>query len=302
MKGLFLLGCAALSASVAFAQFTQIKIESLVNTATMQPGLPGGGALATFFVSGLNAQRLDAYPGTYVASGIPLPSILGGAEVLVCGFNAPILSVYVPASGSSDYARVDFQVPLERNVLREVSATASVCGPGAGVVFRSPTGTTTGAAVSPLPLSSYGGFFVDANKYVIAQHASDYSPVTTGNPAHAGEAIIAYADDLLLSLWPEAPMGIPAPLDVPIRGNIAGSYQLYLQTYPTPTPILFGIGGYLIPNTPPLLVTFLGLAPGQIGVQQVNFIVPANQQPGDWSLFFADGLTNATANVLLPVR
>ena len=297
-KSFFLLTSITFSASVACAQVT---IESLVNTATMRPGLPGGGALATFFVSGLNAQRLDAYPGMYVAPGIPLPSVLGGAEVLVCGFNAPILSVYVPPAGSSDYARVDFQVPLERNVVREVSATASVCGSGAGVAFHSPTGTTTAAAVSPLPLSSYGGFFVDANKYVTAQHASDYSPVTTSNPAHAGEAIIAYADDLLLSLWPDPPMGIPVPLDVTVKGNYAG-YQLYLQAYPTPTPILFGIGGYLIPNTPPLLVTFLGLAPGQIGVQQVNFVVPLNQQPGDWALFFADGQKNATANVLLPVR
>jgi hypothetical protein len=166
------------------------------------------------------------------------------------------------------------------------------------VVFQ-PTGG--GAALSPLPPPAAAGFFTGADNYITAQHASDYSPVTVSNPAHAGEAIIAYSDGFFLAIWPEAPMGIPAPLDVPITGNLVG-YQLYLQAYPTPTPILFGIGGYLRPNTPPLVTTFIGLAPGQVGVQQVNFVIPANQQPGDWSLFFADGYYSVTANVLLPVR
>jgi hypothetical protein len=29
----------------------------------------------------------------------------------------------------------------------------------------------------------------------------------------------------------------------------------------------------------------MGLAPGMIGVEQINFVVPANQAPGDWALF-----------------
>jgi uncharacterized protein (TIGR03437 family) len=60
-------------------------------------------------------------------------------------------------------------------------------------------------------------------------------------------------------------------------------------------------------------MTFRGLAPNQIGVQQIDFIVPANQQPGDWALFFNVGSCpdrggpcanqgSSSAYVKLPVR
>jgi uncharacterized protein (TIGR03437 family) len=36
-------------------------------------------------------------------------------------------------------------------------------------------------------------------------------------------------------------------------------------------------------------VTFEGLAPGMTGVEQINFVVPASQQAGNWALFFNVG-------------
>src|SRR5579872_3412572 len=50
---------------------------------------------------------------------------------------------------------------------------------------------------------------------------------------------------------------------------------------------LGGIGSCA--SSPALNVTFEGLAPGFVGVEQIQFVVPANQQPGDWALFFNIG-------------
>jgi uncharacterized protein (TIGR03437 family) len=54
-------------------------------------------------------------------------------------------------------------------------------------------------------------------------------------------------------------------------------------------------------STPQLKTSFIGLAPGQVGLEQVNFVVPANQQPGDWPLFIASA-SGYSPYVLLPVR
>jgi uncharacterized protein (TIGR03437 family) len=42
-------------------------------------------------------------------------------------------------------------------------------------------------------------------------------------------------------------------------------------------------------NTPALKVTFEGLAVGKVGVEEIDFVVPANQQSGNWPLFFNAG-------------
>ena len=298
MKSLLIAGCLAVLATVSLAE---ASIDRVINTATGLPGLPAGGALATIFLSGLSDPPINLASGKYVASGLPLPFQLGGVKVTFYDGEvlAPILSVTVPPPGSSNDTEVVFQVPAERNVsLYEQYA------PGDVAVFVYGPGGSTHWILSPLPKPTTGGFFGDADRYALAQHAADYSPVTVSNPAHAGESIIAYADDLF-GVWPEPPMGVPAPAQPVITDVLdAGTFSLYLQTYPpltAPDPISHQGGGYF-PATPPLTTTFLGLAPGQVGIQQINFTVPANQQPGDWALFYANGYGIASPYVLIPVR
>ena len=252
----------------AWCQPTDIK--SVFNAATFQSGLPAGGGLATAYCPTYNAK-----PGIYVASTTsPLPFELGGLRVNINDGNAPILAVIIPPPGESQYAQVNFQVPQERNssiIVAQGSPGFMTCGNG---------------LMSPLPaLPSWGGFFSDANGYAVAQHASDFSQVTTDNPAHPGETIIAYADDFF-PVWPPPPVGFPVPPQPQFKArspkdtNIRDPGLLYLQAYPL---TVNNIGG---PNTPPLVVTFAGLAPGQVGVEQINFVVPDDQQPGDWALFY----------------
>ena len=100
-------------------------------------------------------------------------------------------------------------------------------------------------------------------------------------------AIIAYADDFF-PVWPSPPVGFPAPqqpLFQLLPGVIRGAANhLYLQDYPQ-----LDFKGRSYANTPALQMTFQGLAPGLVGVEQINFVVPVNQQPGDWALFFNIG-------------
>ena len=125
------------------------------------------------------------------------------------------------------------------------------------------------AGVSPLPQPVLGGFFTDGNGYVVATHASDNSQVTPSNPAHPGETINVYADDIF-QVWPEPPVGIPTPSQ-PVLPPLPGTFNflLYLQTYPGCGAD--GITGapYKCPtNTPPLTTTFLGMATARSGLSR----------------------------------
>jgi uncharacterized protein (TIGR03437 family) len=284
----------------------QPKIEAVVNAATFQPGLPYGGGLAAVFVSGLSGA-----PGTYLpASSAPLPFALAGYALYLNNAPCPILAVVIPPAGQSGLAQINFQVPLERNASIRPSPDGY---PGYLVI----NGHGLNIVEDPLPAPGPGGFFSDGNGYAIAQHASDYSTVTLQNPARAGETIIAYANDLY-PVWPPPPVGYPTlqpalflfsqtvvpgvPTFIPSPGN------LYLQNYPGPIDPPTGS----TPSAPPPTILFQGLAAGLVGTEQINFVVPANQQPGDWALFFAIGckpgqvsgcfLGNASPLVKLPVR
>jgi uncharacterized protein (TIGR03437 family) len=289
----------------------QPKIEAIVNAATFQPGLPYGGGLATLFVSGLSGT-----PGTYLAaSSAPLPFALAGVGVEVNYALAPILAVVIPPAGQSAVAQINFQVPLERN------ASIRPLTPGGFPGYLALMQPQGGGRAIQAPLGDpplFGGFFSDGQGYAIAQHASDYRTVTVQNPAHAGETILAYANDLY-PVWPSPPVGFPVPQQLLFQFTSHGPFptytdspgNLYLQAYPgqAVTPAQ----GIVPPNTPPLTILFQGLAPGLVGVEQINFVVPANQQPGDWPLFFDTGCPpgqvsgcpgggNASPSVKLPVR
>jgi uncharacterized protein (TIGR03437 family) len=280
---------AALIALTSSRLLSQAQITGVVNAASFAPGLPFGGALATVFLSGLAGVQ----PGTYVApSPSPLPGQLAGFQVDVNGSYAPILAVVVTSSGGVTYGQINFQVPLERNV----SLTGSKAGGYDGYLLVCAPPPSGCMQMAPLPPFFGGAFFADANGYAIAQHASDYSRVTLQNPAHPGETIIAYANNFY-TVWPPPPIGIPAPAQPVIQyipGSILGLEappgNLYLQPLPTYVcnPIDMGQCGYP-PSTPPLQTTFLGLAPSLIGVEQINFVVPAGQQPGTYPLFFDTG-------------
>ena len=267
------------------AAWGQPQIVAVVNSATYQSGLPYGGALATAYVSGLAGLK----PGTYIAPlSQPLPSGLGGIVVGVNGALAPILAVVIPSDPSANI-QVNFQVPSERNT--NLFHGGSITG---GIITDGSIRVNEAALALPgAPV--WGGFFDDGNGYAVALHASDSSSVTLQNPAHPGESIIVYADDFFLT-WPPPTIGIPAPPQVPFQlVNFAprDSGYLYLQSYPQPMPCPFPENPLTctnsITNTPALQIAFEGLAVGKVGVEEIDFVIPPNQRPGNWALFFNRG-------------
>jgi uncharacterized protein (TIGR03437 family) len=276
----------------------QPQIPLVVNAASFQPGLPAGGALATLFVSGTIGT-----PGTYIAPpGQPLPMSLAGFDISINEAYAPILAVVVPPAGGSGYTQINFQVPIERN---------------ASLLPNNYAGTfsAVGVTIPVPPLPQWGGFFSGANGYAIALHSSNGSPVTTQNPAQPGESIIAYADDFY-AVWPPPPIAIPAPAQPAFQiANLVSRGQpgsLYLQAYPTSGPSFPTGTPTSCTNTPALQVTFEGLAANMVGVEEIDFVVPANQAAGNWALFFNIGsnsngsgcngnIGSSSPYVLLPV-
>jgi len=305
----------------AFANaFCQPAIVTVVNSASFQTaGLPVEGGLATMYVSGLTALK----PGAYLAQpSQPLPYTLGGATVVMNNDYAPLLAVIVPSDPTAN-VQINFQVPLSANASQLARYVPSLSGyfggegnapPGYsgylgvtdGVNYATITATTAPPAI--------GAFFSTTDGYVVALHASDSSPVTPQNPAHRGESIIAYADGFFLT-WPRPPIGIPVPAHVKFQpdASLIAIGSLYLQAPPTfftncaPFPGYCNMQGYF-PGTPPLTINSMGLQEGTVGVETINFVVPANQRPGVWDLFF-DIVTStpfmttgvASSNAMLPV-
>ena len=181
---------------------------------------------------------LNVPAGVTQGGPVPLPTTLAGIRVTIGGTPAPILAI----ANSGSVQQVNVQVPVEA-----ASATIVIEGPALGLA------TSSAFRTSP------GDFFTNADGSGIFQHASDYFLVTPQNPARRGEPIIAYLTGV-------AAAGVmttnsPAPSDplvsVPQYSHAAGA-----STYSVT------IGGVSV--TP----TFFGLAPGLIGVFQLNLVVP----------------------------
>lgn len=282
---LFILVAAARSA--VWGQATIVSIANAALPGSLPSKLPAGGALATAYVTGLS----DLQPGNYLApTNQPLPLSLGGVSVVVNNGAAPLLAVAVP-SDLSQPVQINFQVPMERNASGDFPGEPQYAG---FLAVSSPKYT---ALLTGLPLLVPGGaFFSNANGFAAALHATDSSPVTPDNPARPNEPIIAYANDFFRT-WPPPPIGIATPTGIQFRPAPShGSYadNLYLQAYfggitICPPPYTPGTCPPLQGSGKPIQLTFLGLAPGKVGVEEVDFVVPANQQPGNWPLFFNAG-------------
>jgi uncharacterized protein (TIGR03437 family) len=113
-----------------------------------------------------------------------------------------------------------------------------------------------------------GIFFV--NGVPAVTHASDFSLVTAGNPAHPGEYLTVFCSGLGLTT-PVVPAGQASPF-API---VAPGY------------ISIGTGAEV-------LFQYAGLSPGSIGLYQINFQLPANSVVGLTDLFLSISYQSTT--------
>jgi uncharacterized protein (TIGR03437 family) len=194
--------------------------------------------------------------GSVQAEGTPLPWTLAGVSVTVGGARAPILSV----SAGYGFQQINFQVPQEAVISSSTEVTLTQHGKRGSVLAPS---LSSASPPSPgefflLPGSSFGAF----------QHASDYSLVSPENPARAGEAVIGYLTGVGESS-PKVPTGEASP-------------SFPLAFVPQSEPGASQVRRYLIRTSAGDAVTqFFGLAPGLVGIYQVNFVLPSNTPAGD---------------------
>ena len=219
----------------AAAGGAQIQVLA-VESATAKPGLPDAGSLATIYVTGLQGIQ-----GVLTGSGVPLPTTLGGVRIAFGSVSAPLLAVVNIEDGGQSHQQINFQVPYVRD--------------GNPLVLQ-------GSQSAPIATSRgpWGQFFTTS-----FQHASDYRPVTFSDPPKAGEWIIVYGTNFGEVVNPPD-SGFPAPADrlVPVSPNLPGgqlpwNFRLRLDTVTSEIPLEFG---------------FMGLAPGKVGVYQINFRMP----------------------------
>jgi uncharacterized protein (TIGR03437 family) len=272
----------------------QQQTVTVFNSASMEAGMPRGGALATVFVTPPpGGWGSTLVPGVYPQSP-PLPSSAQGFTVLVNGASAPILAVAVSNNPNAS-VQINIQVPMERNAsLATETISTSTCGSvniGTGACGNAGGTLVVGSGflVGLTYPRSGGGWFQDSNGFAVAQHVSDNSLVTTDNPAHAGEQIVALVDDFF-PVWPPAPIAVSALAAYNIDPNAPTPQYLYLQDYvPTPTCTTQPFCAYNYTTTPAVTINAMRLAQNMIGVEQIVFTIPATQQTGTWALFFNSG-------------
>jgi uncharacterized protein (TIGR03437 family) len=176
-----------------------------------------------------------------VAAAVPLPGSLEGLSLAFGATGAPLFY----ASGT----QVNLQIPWELAGQSQASLTASLAGQ------TSSPATVNIAPFAPGIFSMNGQGFGPG-----AIQDSSYQLITASNPAGAGATtILIYCT------------GLGAVTNPPQTGAAAPSNPL-AATKTTPTVTIGNV---------PAQVLWSGLAPGSVGLYQVNVAVPANAPIGD---------------------
>ncbi len=224
---------------------------------------------AASFVTGLAPGSLATVfaagvkddPGTLTAGNVPLETTLGGVSVSVGGIPAPIRAI----SNQNGQEQVNFQVPFEVS-----GASAPVTVTRAG----SSSAAVTVPVVSPQP-----AVYTSDGMQAILVHNSDYTLVTQERPLQPGEYAFFYASAL---------------------GAVSNQPQTGAAAPVSPLPIATSNVRVMLAGMQ-CDVPFAGLAPGFVGVYQVNFRVPANVPSGSQDLVVSSD-TAASPTVKAPVQ
>ena len=190
---------------------------------------------------------LNFSPSTLTATFVPLPTTLGGVKVEVNGIAAPLFAV-TPQ-------QINFQIPWE--VLGQSKITLTVTtNRGSASAFGIDLGTFSPGLFSTNQQGTGQGAIVIGNT---ASVAAPVGAFPRSCPARRGETISIYGT------------GFGPVVNPPATGTAAASDPASTTT----TLPIVTIGGVAA------AVTFSGLAPGFVGLYQVNVDVSANAPVGD---------------------
>ena len=243
-----------------------LSFGGVVDNAAFAAGMPvASGSIAAVFGSNLAAAP------TY-ASSIPLPTTLGGVQILVNGTPAPLF--YIDAN------QADIQVPF---------------GLTAGTMFLQVVSNGLPENIVSAPVDSIAPRLFplqalpaapDGSPHGIVINASDGTLALPSNlgvpahPAHPGDVITIYA----LGLGPVSPPvsnGASAPASEPLA-RITNRIQVNFG----------GTSITAVSATP----AYAGLAPNYAGLYQINVTIPADVPTGNVPIMLS--MTNHTSNVI----
>jgi len=176
------------------------------------------------------------------ADQLPLPQSLGGVCVTIN--ETPIPLLYTSPT------QINAQVPSDLAAGRVTVAVRSTR-----------LGQTSSGVSIQVSAAAPGVFFeqVGGEKRSLLFHAEDFRPVTPDNPGKRDKDLILYVTGL-------GPVSPPVP-----SGTAARAAPLSATTQ----RVSVVIGGH------EMIVTFAGLAPGFVGLYQINLRVPGDRVQGD---------------------
>ncbi len=208
-------------------------------------------------------DNLTTVSDIVLADSDPLPTHLAGVQVLVNGIAAPIYGIAY-ANGQD---QISIQVPYE-----------APTGPSAAEIQVLDFGTVVADFVTDSFTEDPGIFTYDSG-LAIAE-ASDYSLIGTDNPANPGEALVLYVTGL-----------------GPLNADLVDGYGS-----PTSPPFAETLDPFqVVLDNEDCSVFFSGLAPGFVGLYQINFYVPQDAASGNLEISIHDAYANS-ASALLPVQ
>ena len=235
-----------------------LPANSVVNGASFRPATEPDSAIAPGAIVAIFGADLAS--DTQVATVVPLPTTLGDTRVTFNDIPAPPFFV----SGR----QINAQVPFELMA-------------GTGSVTVQVTRGTESSEAQPIAIAAVSPGIFTLNQQGIGPgailHAGDFQPVNDSAPAQPGEFILIFCTGLG-SVQPEVPSGDVAPTVEPLA-----------RTVTLPMVNIAGIAAD---------VTFSGLAPGFVGLYQVNVQVPAGVPSGTQEVeIIIDGVPSNTVTI-----
>ncbi len=221
-----------------------------------------GGGIVPGEIATIFGSNLTSGSGINLAGALPLATQLLNVEVK---FNKTILAPLFAVDNVNGQQQINFQVPWE------------LAGMDTASISVTNNGATGGELMVPVLAAQPGIFAYSAGGLTFGAilHA-DFQLVDIAHPAIGGETVLIYCT------------GLGAVESGPADGQ-AGNGQ---STTALPH---VGIGGI------DSVVSFAGLAPGFVGLYQINVQIPESLSPGNQpvSIMLAGHASNT---VLLPVK
>lgn len=220
------------------------------------------GALAPGEIATVFGTNLTFDAGINLASSLPLATSLINVQVMVNGTAAPIIAV----DNVNGQEQINFQAPFEIAGLS--SATVQVIDNGAAG-----NTVTVPVAVAQPGIFTYT---VGNTTYGAILHSANYATANTASPATAGETVLIYCTGLG-TVSPQPADGMAA----------AGSSA----TNAAATVTIDGVQAE---------ISYSGLAPGFVGLYQINAVVPSGLTAGNQPVIITVNGTQSSIT-LLPI-